>query len=91
MLVVSDTGGRPCMRLSQMASRDLEVVMVGGRPKLISTAAAGRWPRAALSAFENIRVGSIERLVQAPIRDLLESTGKFLGEEIFLAGKRVAA
>ncbi len=91
MLVVSDTGGRPCNKLSQMTTRDLEVVMVGGRPKLISAAAAGRWPQATLNAFEVIRVGNIERLVHAPFRELLKSTKKFLGEEIFLAGKRVTA
>lgn len=91
MLVVSDTGGRPCTKLSQMTTGDLEVVMVGGRPKLISAAAAARWPRAALNAFEVIRLGSVERLVQAPFRELLESTRKLLGEEIFLAGKRVTA
>ena len=91
MLVVSDTGGRPCTRLSQATARDLEVVMVGGRPKLISAAAAGRWPRAALNAFEVIRVGNFEKLVQAPIRQLLEGTRRHLGKEIFLAGKRVTA
>ena len=90
-LAVLDTGDRPCAKLSAMTTRDLEVVMVGGRPKLLSAAAAGKWPRTVLDTFEVIRAGNIERLVQAPIRELLESTRKLLGEEIFLAGKRVTA
>lgn len=90
-LAVLDTGDKPCAKLSAMTTRDLEVVMVGGRPKLLSAAAAGKWPRTVLDTFEVIRAGNIERLVQAPIRELLESTRKLLGEEIFLAGKRVTA
>ncbi len=88
-LVVSDRGDRPSMKLTQLTTRDLEVVMVGGRPKLISAAAAGRWPRAALDKFEVLRVGKIERLIRAPVQKLLERTRMHLGEEIFLAGKRV--
>jgi hypothetical protein len=89
-VVVSDLGDRPCEKLSQLTTKELEVAMVGGRPKLISAAAAERWPRAALNTFEVIRVGNIERLIQAPLRKLLECTRKLLGDEIFLAGKRVS-
>lgn len=89
-LAVSDTGDRPCSKLSQMTTRDLEVLIVGGKPKLLSAAAAGRWPRPDLEQFEVIRVGNIERLILAPLNKLIRTTGRHLGEQLFLAGKRVS-
>ncbi|HEV2351999.1 MAG TPA: amidohydrolase family protein [Terriglobia bacterium] len=88
-LAVPDTDDRPGAKLSAMTTGDLEVVMVGGRPELLSAAAAGRWPRAVFDDFEFIRVGNIERWVHAPLQSLLENTRCHLGEEIFLAGKKV--
>jgi len=89
-LIVLDTGDLPCEKLSQMTIGDLEVILVGGRPRLLSAAAADKWPRAALKTFEVLRAGYIERLIQAPIQKLLQSTRKHLGEKVFLAGKRVS-
>ncbi|HLY59147.1 MAG TPA: amidohydrolase family protein [Terriglobia bacterium] len=89
-LAVSDTGDRPCSRLTQMTTRDLEALIVGGKPKLLSPTAAGRWPSTGLDKFEVIRVGNIERLIHAPLQKLLQTTRMHLGEEVFLAGKRVS-
>ncbi len=91
LIAVADTGDPPCEKLAQITTNDLELVIVGGEAKLLSASATGRWPRPASNTYEVLRVGNTERLVQCPIKELFDSARRHLGEEIYLAGRRVSS
>lgn len=89
LIAVADDGARPCNTLSAMSLNKLELVMVDGAPKLLSPRLADRWPGATLAGLERIQVEGVDRLVAAPVRNLLKIARKHLGKEIRLGGKRI--
>jgi hypothetical protein len=90
-IAVPDTGAPPCLRLAEISGENLELVAVKGDAKLLSARVAARWPHSGKGQYEVLRVGNIERLIRCPVRKILEETIQHLGEEIYLAGKRVAS
>ncbi len=89
LIAVADTGDPPCERLAQITIAEIELGMVGGEPKLLSPAAAARWPRFALTGHQALGIDGIERLIQAPVASLMEITKQHCGREIFLAARMV--
>jgi hypothetical protein len=69
----------------------IELVMVSGRPHLLSAEMAERWPEIVRKSMEWIRIGGTDRLVRAPVRRLLQTARNSLSGSIRLAGKEVSA
>ena len=69
---------------------DIEAVLVGGRPRLMSREMAARWP-APLPSMQEITVGGVRRLVDAPVAKLVQAARECVGPELRLAGKAVSA
>jgi cytosine/adenosine deaminase-related metal-dependent hydrolase len=90
-IAVPDTGAPPCLRVTEISGEDVELVVVNGEAKLVSASVAARWPSIGKGQCEVLRVGNIERLIRCPAGKILEETKQRLGEEIYLAGKRVAS
>ncbi len=89
-LIVTDQGRTPAETVCEMTSSDIEAVVVGGRPRLISEELASRWP-VPVSAMQPLTIAGVHRLVDAPVADLVRAARKFLGPELRLAGKLVTA
>jgi cytosine/adenosine deaminase-related metal-dependent hydrolase len=89
LIVIADDGGRPCDSLSAMTLGRLELVMVGGKIKLLSPSLARRRFNEVSVNLERLQIDGLDRLVAAPVRNLLNAARKHLGKEIHLAGKRV--
>jgi cytosine/adenosine deaminase-related metal-dependent hydrolase len=90
LIAVRDGGLPPCNTLVNLRQEHLELVMVGGELRLLSRNLANRWPSSSLEGFEPLQVGSMEKLVKAPVTALLEQARVFLGDEVRLAGKLIA-
>ena len=90
LVVVRDRGATPAETLCALPCEDIEAVLVGGRPRLISREMAARWP-APLPSMQEIAVGGVRRLVDAPVAELVQSARECVGSELRLAGKAVSA
>lgn len=72
--------------------KKIELVMVSGKPHLVSPEMSRRWPQGLLETnLEGVEVEGTPRLVRAPIRWMLSQTRQSLSENFLLAGKRVTA
>lgn len=91
LIAVRDEGLSPCDTLVHLRHEHVEFVMVGGEPRLLSQSLANRWPENSLEGFEPLRVGSTEKLVNAPVTALLRQARVHLGDEVRLAGRLIAA
>jgi cytosine/adenosine deaminase-related metal-dependent hydrolase len=69
----------------------IEMVMVSGKPRLVSAKTALCCPPGLLDGFEDIEVEGTSCLVRAPVRRLLQEPHLHLGSDVCLAGKRVSA
>lgn len=90
LVVVRDRGATPAETLCALPCEDIEAVLVGGRPRLISLEMAARWP-ALLPSMQEITVGGVRRLVDAPVAELVQAARECVGPELRLAGKAVSA
>jgi len=69
----------------------IELVLVSGRPHLVSMQMAKRWPAEMLAGLEPVEIDGVRRLVRAPVSWMLRETKKAIGTNIRLAGRRVEA
>jgi cytosine/adenosine deaminase-related metal-dependent hydrolase/ubiquinone/menaquinone biosynthesis C-methylase UbiE len=88
-VAVRDRGDSPAESLARMTHDDIELVIVGGRVRMISPELRKRWRGALPGSLERIVIDGVERYVDAPVTKLLEAARRHLGTEIKLAGKRV--
>jgi cytosine/adenosine deaminase-related metal-dependent hydrolase len=87
LIAIRDTGATPAKAL--LAARRIELVMVGGRIRLISDRLAKRI--GAPPHFERIHIAGRGRmLVDAPVGELYRQTAPVLGGKLRLAGKAVS-
>jgi cytosine/adenosine deaminase-related metal-dependent hydrolase len=87
LVVVADQGQTPA---EAIVSCKPELVMIGGRIKLISVNMASRLNYRALAGFEELHIERRGRyFVKAPITALKEQTVRYLGDHFRLAGKQV--
>jgi cytosine/adenosine deaminase-related metal-dependent hydrolase/ubiquinone/menaquinone biosynthesis C-methylase UbiE len=91
LIVIRDSGQSPAEALLSSSFREIEVVLLGGQPYLLSPAAAEWWPRESVPDLNWIRVEAVERLVRAPVPSLLHDATRRLGSNVRLAGKRISA
>ena len=89
MVVVPDWKLTPAETLCGLQERDIEAVIVGGRPRLISAELASRWP-ARLPDMQEIAVAGVRRQADAPVQQLMQSASQCIGTHLRLAGKPVS-
>jgi cytosine/adenosine deaminase-related metal-dependent hydrolase len=89
LLVVLDEGFSPASALHQLRP---QLVIVGGKVKLVAARFAGRLPASVTAPLERVCLEDRgEYLVDAPVAEMLAITRRFLPEDFTLAGRRVAA
>jgi cytosine/adenosine deaminase-related metal-dependent hydrolase len=87
LIAIRDRGLSPASSLFGM---QVELVMIGGKAKLVSADLARRIPQRAKPHLEPISVEDRgEYLIATPVRRMLEITAECLGEPVSLAGRRV--
>src|SRR5439155_9397616 len=91
LIAVRWNGSTPAETLVQMDVREIELVMISGRPHLLSPQMGQRWPQVARRGLEWITVDGTPRLVRAPVRLLLSEAAKCLSDGVRLAGREVSA
>jgi cytosine/adenosine deaminase-related metal-dependent hydrolase/SAM-dependent methyltransferase len=90
LVAVRDRGCSPAETLARASHADIELVIMGGRLRLISPDLLSRWPGGLPEGFECIVLEDVERFVAAPVAKLLQAGRLHLGNDIRLAGKRVS-
>jgi cytosine/adenosine deaminase-related metal-dependent hydrolase len=91
LIALRSNGSTPAETLVSAGVGSIELVMVSGRPHLLSAEMAQRWPEIAQEGMEWIRLGGTDRMVRAPVRRLLQTARNSLSGSIRLAGKEVSA
>lgn len=89
LFVVQRKGIPPAEELIETRLKNIEMVMVSGEPRMLSTKMAHRCPAGFTEKFEEIEVGGTRCFVRAPVKELLKETERFLGSDVRLGGKRV--
>lgn len=89
LLAVFDDQSSPASALDRLSP---QLVIVGGKVKLVTARFAGRLPASITAPLERICLeGRGEYLVDAPVAEMLAISRSFLPEGVALAGRRVAA
>jgi cytosine/adenosine deaminase-related metal-dependent hydrolase/ubiquinone/menaquinone biosynthesis C-methylase UbiE len=89
LLVLRDEGLTPAEALARMTIEQLELVVLGGRVQLASSAFLHRFPSQLVEKLEPLEVEGHRRWVRAPIRTLMATAEEFLGEPVTVGGKRM--
>ena len=90
LLVVKRKNLTPAETLVETRLETIEMVMISGKPHLVSAKTALCCPPPLLDGFEDIQVEGNSCFVRAPVKELLKETQMFLSSEVRLAGKRVS-
>ena len=88
-MAVRDTGDRPCDVLTELGSKDIELVVVDGRVKLLAAPSRDLVPEPAVSCLHRLVIDDVAVLVDADVPRLTASASAALGKDIRLAGKRI--
>ena len=91
LIAVQDRGAAPADTLGDLSWSDVELVMRNGRIVLLSPALAQRLPSVLKEGMETIAINGVERLIHAPVRELLQQTCEGLGEMPSLMGRVIRA
>jgi len=91
LIALPSNGSTPAETLVEADVGSIELVMVSGRPHLLSAEMARRWSKIARKGMEWIRIAGTDRLVRAPVRRLLQTARNSLSGNIRLAGKELSA
>ena len=89
LIVVRDTGFVPADTLATLSYRDVELVLLAGHVQLASAELKKRLPASACEGLQPLSIEGVVRWVRTPLERLFEEAQAYLGEEIFLGGKRV--
>jgi hypothetical protein len=90
LIAVREQDNTPAEVLVQADLSQIELVMLAGKPQLISAEMVLRWPQASLEGFEWISVGGTRRMVRAPIGRLFDEVSRCLPFPVRLAGKEIS-
>jgi cytosine/adenosine deaminase-related metal-dependent hydrolase/ubiquinone/menaquinone biosynthesis C-methylase UbiE len=89
LIAVRDTGQSPASRLARMSSRDVELVLIGGRVQIASQVLFDRLPTKLTSGLYPLEVAGEVRWIRAPLCRLFNQASQVLGRNIVLANKKV--
>lgn len=81
----------PAEALMELEPSQIQMVLLGGRPQLVSSELAPCLPCGLQDGLEWIYVDGVARKVRAPVSRLLSEASQHLPDGICLAGKRVSA
>jgi cytosine/adenosine deaminase-related metal-dependent hydrolase len=90
LIVTRDRQLMPAETLTQLSWRDIELVIQNGRIVLLSPALAGRFPKSLKQGMEWISIDGVDRLLRAPVRELLPETSASLGRAPAICGRDLA-
>src|SRR5262249_35190547 len=91
LIAVPDSGLSPAETLAQLATSEIELVLVGGGPQLLSQFMRERFDPVKDARFESLKVNGTKRYVRAPVAKLLDEARTHLGTHIRLGGKSIDA
>jgi hypothetical protein len=89
MIVVRDQQATPANTLVALGWIDVELVIQAGRIVLLSPALAAQLPDELTSHLESLCLDGVERLIDAPARELVKQTSIALGTAFSLSGRQV--
>jgi ubiquinone/menaquinone biosynthesis C-methylase UbiE/cytosine/adenosine deaminase-related metal-dependent hydrolase len=89
IVVLRDAGVPPAEALVRMTIEQLELVIVGGRVRLVGPAFIDQLPASLREELEPLEVDGHLRWVFAPIRELMAAAEEALGKTVRVAGKRM--
>lgn len=89
LVALGSGAGSPAEALTNSSFRNIELVMLGGRVKLVSNKLKERVSRKWTCKLEPIRIDGVLRWIDAPVKKLLRATEAALGDDIRLGGKWV--
>jgi cytosine/adenosine deaminase-related metal-dependent hydrolase len=90
IVVVRDRGMTPAESLTRIVPQDIHGVFLAGKIQSISDQLCSRIPSEWIEGLEALTFSGTRRYVRAPIRALIDQTRKHLGDDIELAGWRIA-
>ena len=90
LFAVRDRGLSPADTLIGLTYQDIELVLIGGRVQLASTALCDRLPSEERAGLEPLSIEGTRRWIRAPIKWLFEQAKLQLPSEIRLGGKQVS-
>ncbi|MBZ5542677.1 MAG: amidohydrolase family protein [Acidobacteriia bacterium] len=88
-IAIPDAGEPPATTLCKSSFRDVECVIVGGKPRLLSPRLARRRAPGCGGEFSRLLIDGIKRLLDAPAIRLFEQAKELLPSGFCLAGKQV--
>jgi len=86
---VRDRGAAPADSLVELKWSDVELVIEAGRIVLLAPELAARLPGVFTRHLESLRINGTERLIAAPVAELIAQTSHSLGFPFKLAGREV--
>jgi len=89
LVALPDASLSPAQTLARARFSDVELVLLGGKPRLFSPRMSQRWPDDWRQGLEPLVVEGTERWVKAPVAWLFRETEKALGRNFELARKKV--
>jgi cytosine/adenosine deaminase-related metal-dependent hydrolase len=89
LIAVPDGGQSPADTLAVSSFRDVELVIVGGRPHLLSDEMLSRFTATTCENLHGIEIDATRRWIRAPLARLLEETARHLPLPVRLAGRSV--
>ena len=89
VIALPDIGLSPAETLVLATTKEIELVLLAGEPRLLSEDTLSRFPSNVQRSLELITLAGIPRYVRAPIGRLLQEAKKQLDGPIQLAGKDV--
>ncbi len=90
LIAVRDRGLSPSETLASLSYRDIELVTVGGKIRLLSDELKRRWPSELTEKLELLTIDGEPRWIAAPVNKLLCLSREALGPVITMCGRALA-
>jgi cytosine/adenosine deaminase-related metal-dependent hydrolase/ubiquinone/menaquinone biosynthesis C-methylase UbiE len=90
LIAVRDNGLTPADTLATLSYRDVELVLLAGRVQLASPDLRKRLPPSACAGLQPLSIEGVVRWVRAPLKRLFEEAQAYLGDKLYLGGRRIS-
>jgi len=89
LIAIPDGGQSPADTLAESSFREIDLVIVAGKPQLLSEIILSRFPAATWEEYWAIEIGDPKRWIRAPLPWLFRETSSHLPSAVRLAGRLV--
>jgi cytosine/adenosine deaminase-related metal-dependent hydrolase len=89
LIAVREGGITPAEALASASYRDVEMVIVAGKVRLLSEELKSRFPADLTKGLELLHIDDVARWVSAPVSELLRFAREALGPQITMCGRRL--